>query len=89
MDRDELGYWSARLRQDLLTQVRLLYDKRQKETGLTLKQLGELACMSERAARENLSGMRRIDMNVMSDLARAMGGRIEVTVTDLKELTND
>lgn len=88
MNLDELGYWRAMLRQELFAEVRQLYEQR-RTRGLTYRQLAERIGASEAKVKRNLNGEDDIDLNFFCDLARGMGGRIEINVVDLLETKHE
>lgn len=86
MTQDELGYFRALLRQDLFTSVRLLFEQRRREEGLTQRELAKRIGINEALVSRRLAGETNITLDTMSDLARGLGGRIEFRVVPLEAI---
>ena len=86
MPEHERAYYRTRLRYQTFTEIRELFERLEKEEGLTQKKIAERLGTSPSLISRRLNGQANLTLDTLCDLARAMGARLETKAVLLKEI---
>lgn len=86
MTEEDKLFYRARLTGKLWKSVRRLFLKREKEQGLTQKELARRLGADPGRVSKLLRGDANVTVNTLCDMARAMDARVEVEVRPLEEI---
>lgn len=78
----------ARFRLQLFTELRALFRRRQRETGLTQNEVAARLGVDDAVISKRLNGEANLTLNTVSDLARAMEGRVDVKITAIEDFSH-
>lgn len=88
MTEEAKQVYRARLRLQLFTELRALFRRRQRETGLTQNEVADRLGVDDAVISKRLNGEANLTLNTVSDLARAMEGLVDVKITAIEDFSH-